>query len=83
MTSSSGSIYVPSAICVYPQDIALCGFITSTTVHSVHNQWACSTAGYTLTNPCLSGWTGIQCTGIYVRSIVLSGVGMSGISRYQ
>ena len=77
---SSNAPYIPSTVCVYPQDNALCGLIAATNIQSVsgYSQWSCSTAGYTSTNPCT--WPGLSCNGMNVVSIYINNIGLSGIS---
>ena len=51
--SSVTSRTVPTAVCVYPQDIAICGLLAATNLQSVIGL-SCSVTGYTTTTPCLS-----------------------------
>ena len=76
--SSISSTSVPSTVCLYPQDNALCGLIAATNIHSLpgYSQWSCSTAGYTSTNPCT--WPGLTCNGMNVVSINLNNIGLNG-----
>ena len=76
---SSNLTLVPSTVCVYPQDNALCGLIAATNIHSLpgYSQWSCSTAGYTSTNPCT--WPGLTCNGMNAVSINLNNIGLSGM----
>ena len=69
---------VPSTVCVYPQDNALCGLIAATNIQLVsgYSQWSCSTAGYTSTNPCT--WPGLSCNGMNVDSVYINNIGLSG-----
>ena len=86
--SSISSTSVPSTVCLYPQDNALCGLIAATNIHLVsgYSQWSCTTAGFTSTNPCsqYSGvWLGLSCNGMNVVSINLYGLGISGVFAYR
>ena len=73
---------VPTATCVYAEDIGLCGLIAATNIHSIggYSQWSCTTAGVTTTTPCsFPVWNGAICSGIDVVSINLDHAGLSGI----
>ena len=66
---------------MYSQDNGLCGLIAATNINGVtgYSQWACSSAGYTSSTPCLSPmWPGVTCNGVNVVSIILENVGLSG-----
>ena len=72
---------VPSTICVYPQDVGLCGIIAATNIQSKsgYSQWSCTTRGYTTSTPCLSPkWSGVTCNGINVVGINLTSSGITG-----
>ena len=70
---------VPSTICVYPQDMGLCGIVAATNIQSNgiqgYGNWSCNTGGVTTSTPCVAPvWPGITCTGIYVVSLSFAGV---------
>ena len=77
----SGNLFVPSTVCVYPQDYGLCGLIAATNIQSTsgYGQWSCSNLGYTSTNPCaVPVWPGLSCNGINAVSINFGSVGITG-----
>ena len=84
--SSVSSLSVPSSICVYPQDMGLCGFIAATNIQSLsgYSQWSCTTLGVTTTSPCVQPyWTGLNCSGINVVSIVLKNISLTGTNLFH
>ena len=79
--SSVTTRYVPSTICVYPQDQGLCGLIAATNIQSIsgYSQWSCTTGGYTSTSPCTSPmWPGVSCVGSNVVSMNIGSLGVTG-----
>ena len=79
--SSVSLQYLPSTICVYPQDTGLCGLIAATSIQSIsgYSQWSCTTGGATSTVPCLSPvWPGVTCSGMNVVSINIASIGLTG-----
>ena len=84
--SSVSSRTVPSSVCVYAQDVGLCGLISATNIHSIsgYSQWSCSTGGYTTSTPCLSPvWPGLSCAGINVVSVNLNSLGVTGMNVFD
>ena len=84
--SSVSSRTVPSSVCVYAQDVGLCGLISATNIHSIsgYSQWSCSTGGYTTSTPCLSPvWPGLSCAGINVVSVNLNALGVTGMNVFD
>ena len=78
--SSVNTHYVPSTICVYPQDQGLCGLIAATNIQAKYGQWSCTTAGLTSSTPCKSPvWPGTVCVGSDVVSINVNSIGLIGI----
>ena len=79
--SSVANHVVRSTVCVYPQDIGLCGLIAATNIQSIsgYSQWSCTTGGFTSTTPCLSPvWPGVTCSGTVVVGINFDLVGLTG-----
>ena len=79
--SSVIGLFVPSALCIHPQDVALCGFIAATNIYSLagYSQWSCATAGYVNTNPCTTPvWSGLTCSHNNVVSVILANIGLTG-----
>ena len=76
--SSFSSKTIPSTVCVYPQDSALCGLIAATNIHTISGKtmWSCTSLGVTSTNPCT--WSGLTCVNNAVVSISIAGIGLSG-----
>ena len=62
------------------QDIGICGFIGATDIASKSgfNEWACDTSGFTTTDPCTAGWTGVTCASGVVDYLSLYNKGISG-----
>lgn len=59
-------------------DIALCGFITASSIKSM--QWSCSAAGNTTTDPCSSPvWSGLTCSGTSVTQMQITDTGLAGV----
>ena len=67
-------------VCPSVQDIGICGIIAATDIASITNydEWACTTSGFTLTDPCAGPWTGITCTAGVVDYVYLHTKGISG-----
>ena len=63
---TSANLFVPSTVCVYPQDMGLCGLIAATNIHAVVPQWYCTSLGVPATTPCVSAWSHISCVGINI-----------------
>ena len=75
---------LPSLICHDPtsQEIALCSFIAATNIASKsgYNEWSCTSAGITKTDPCSSPiWSGLSCSSGSIVSINLYYVHISGM----
>jgi Leucine-rich repeat (LRR) protein len=61
-------------------DVALCGFIAATNIHSLseYSQWSCSASGITDSDPCSAPvWLGLTCSGSSVSQLSVNAV--SGI----
>ena len=79
--SSVSTRYIPTDICIYPQENGLCELIAATNIQSIsgYSQWSCSTSGYAVTTPCLSPiWPGLTCSGINVMAIRIGSIGLTG-----
>ena len=73
--SYSTNVFVPSTLCVYPQDIGLCGLIAATNIAACTGwqMWQCTTTGISISNPC--SWNGLICN---AGSVVYLSIGSAG-----
>ena len=82
--TSVATRYLPAPICVYPQDVGLCGLIAATDVSSIsgYSKWSCTTGGFTSTTPCLTGlvWPGLSCVGLNIVALNVTTKAMTGKS---
>ena len=79
--SSVTTLTTSGIVCPHSaQDIGICGFIGATDIASIadYDEWACSTSGYTSTDPCVGPWTGVTCTSGVVDTVDLGNKGISG-----
>lgn len=68
---------LPATICPPGQDAALCGLLAATDIELQFN-WMCTTAGFTVANPCVVPWNAVTCTSGKVVAINLNNVGLTG-----
>ena len=61
-----------------PQDIGICGLVTSTNISlsSYYTMWSCNSSGMPTTNPCT--WHNVSCQANDINSIDISSSYISG-----
>ena len=77
---------LPSTVldsCPTLQDDGLCALVAATNISMINNydEWSCTTMGFTSTDPCMTGWTGVSCTSNVVTGLLLDSIGIVGMCR--